>query len=146
MDQRLLCQSEKEALSNFDHFRFLLCSFYPCSHSLWFSTCNYFPFFVIRFGGAKVEIEERVMVVTAAITHPRSSPSSCHLHEESLCDSFSTPSVALITGAEFSTAFHKRESYSFVSLQAELSLHFEIKVSLVHLLHPIPPQRKKSRK
>ncbi|XP_034851456.1 lysosomal Pro-X carboxypeptidase isoform X3 [Mirounga leonina] len=68
---------------------------------------------IFRFGGAKVEIEERVTVVTADIPHPGSSPSSRHLQEESLCDSFPTPSVALITGAEFLTAFHKRESHFF---------------------------------
>lgn len=81
----------------------------------------------------KVEIEKRVMVATAAIPHPRSSPSLCHLQEESLCDSFPTALVALTTGAEFPTAFRKRESHFFCFSESRISLHFEVEVSLAHL-------------
>lgn len=66
------------------------------------------------------------------------------LQEESLHDSFPAPSVGLITGAEFLTAFCKKGVSPFVSLQAEISLSFEIEVSLAHLsfLHPCPPKGK----
>lgn len=43
-----------------DHFQFLLlCSVHPHSHSPCFSTHNYFPLCIIRFGGAKVELDRR---------------------------------------------------------------------------------------
>ena len=102
----------------FDHFQFLLLSsFHPHFHSLWSSVHNYFPLF-IRFGVAKVEIEENVMVVIAAIQWPESLPSLCHLQEESLHDSFPTPSVALITGAEYWLPFTRGGVTSLVSLKA----------------------------
>lgn len=61
VDHRLPLRCQKAAMNNLDHFQFLCVSSTHISHSLWFSMCNYFCLFVIRFGGAEVGVEERVI-------------------------------------------------------------------------------------